>query len=179
MRIRKHRRTLAKNGILSQELINYACENLCLRLSQDSLLSIMEKSNLICRWDVEKDKVLYLVPSMMTAKPEEEISGLISQGSVGPIYIQFHTGYVPYGLFSRFLVLFGQYASHDLSDRPPTLSANAARFFIAKRENYNLTFACFKSVITIHLVHEGKSKDGQETGTICQQVCRLVELGFE
>ena len=183
VRIREHRRTLAKDGILSQELINYACQNLSLKLSQNSLLSIMEKSNLICRWDVEKDKVLFLVPSMMTAKPEEEISGLICQGSVGPIYIQFDTGYVPYGLFSRFLVLFGQYASHDLSARPPKLSANAARFFICKRSNYNLTFACFKSVITIHLVHEsihkGKSEDGQETVTICQQVCRLVQLEFE
>jgi len=179
MRIREHRRTLAKDGILSQELINYACQNLSLSLSQNSLLSIMEKSNLICRWDVQKDKVLILVPSMMTAKPEEEISGLICQGSVGPIYIQFHTGYVPYGLFSRFLVLFGQYASHDLAARPPKLSANAARFFICKRNNYNLTFACFKSVITIHLVHEGKSEDGQETVTICQQVCRFVELEFE
>ena len=180
VRIREHRRTLAKDGILSQELINYASQNLSLKLSQDSLLSIMEKSNLICRWDVEKDKVLFLVPSMMTAKPEEEISGLIGQGSIGPIYIQFHTGYVPYGLFSRFLVLFGQYASHDLSTRPPKLSANAARFFICKRNNYNLTFACFKSVITIHLVHEGKSEDGRETVTICQQVCRLVrEPDFE
>ena len=176
MRIREHRRTLAKDGILSQELINYACQNLGLRLSQNVLLSIMEKSNLICRWDAQNDKVVFLVPSMMTAKPEKEISGLICQGSVGPIYIQFHTGYVPYGLFSRFLVLFGQYASHDLSAQPPKLSANAARFFICKRNSYNLTFACFKSVITIHLVHEGKSEDGQETGIICQQVCRLVEF---
>ena len=176
IRIREHRRTLAKDGILSQELINHACKNLNLELSQNSLLSIMEKSNLICRWNVQKDKVVFLVPSMMTAKPESEISGLICQGSVGPIYIQFHTGYVPYGLFSRFLVLFGQYALHDLSAKPPKLSANAARFFICKRNNYSLTFACFKSVITIHLVHEGKSEDGQETVAICQQICRSVEF---
>lgn len=179
VRIREHRRTLAKDGILSQELINYACQNLSLELSQGSLLSIMEKSNLICRWDIQNGKVVYLVPSMLTAKPEEEISELICQGSVGPIYIKFHTGYVPYGLFSRFLVLFCQYASHDLSARPPKLSANAARFFICKRNNYSLTFASFKSVITIHLVHEEKSEDGQETVAICQQVCRLVESKFE
>ncbi|KAL9970025.1 hypothetical protein ACROYT_G022334 [Oculina patagonica] len=174
MRIREHRRSLAKDGILSEELINYACQNLGLELSQDSLLSIMEKSNLICRWVVQKGKVVYFVPSMLTAKPDEEISGLIGQGSVGPIYIKFHTGYVPYGLFSRFLVLFGQYASHDLSASPPKLFANAARFFIGKKNNYNLTFACFKSVITIHLVHEGKSEDETETAAICEQVCRYV-----
>lgn len=172
MRIREHRRTLAKDGILSEELINYACQNLSLKLSQDALLSIMEKSNLICRWVVRSGKVVYLVPSMLTAKPEEEISGLFGQGSVGPVYIQFYTGYVPYGLFSRFLVLFGQYASQQLSARPPKLFANAARFFIGEKSNYNLTFACFKSVIVIHLVHEGKSEDGKETAAICQQVCR-------
>ena len=176
MQIRAHRRTLAKDGILSQELFNYACQNLGLELSQDSLLSIMEKANLICRWVVEKGKVVYLVPSMLTAKPDEEISELIGQGSVGPIYIKFHTGYVPYGLFSRFLVLFGQYASQELSARPPKLFANAARFFIGKKNNYNLTFACFKSVITIHLVQEGKAENGNETVVICEQICRYVLL---
>lgn len=174
VQIRTHRRTLAKDGILSQELINYACKKHDLKLSPDSLLSIMEKCNLICRWVVHDGKVVYLVPSMLTAKPDEEISGLISQGSIGPIYVKFHTGYVPYGLFSRFVVLFGQYASYELSVRPPKLFANAARFFLGKKNNYSLTIACFKSVITIHLVHEGKSEfeDGKETAAICEQVCR-------
>lgn len=174
VQIRAHRRTLAKDGILSEDLINYAFQNLDLKLSPDSLLSTMEKYNLICRWVRQNGEVVYLVPSMLPAKPDKEISGLITQGSIEPIYVRFHAGYVPHGLFSRFVVLFGQNVSYELSTRLPMHFSNAARFFLGERNNYKLTFACFKSVITIHLVHEGKSEDGKETAAICEQVCRYV-----
>ena len=174
MPIREHRRTLEKDGILSEDLINYTCQNLSLKLSQHTLLSIMEKCNLVCRWDEQSGKVVYLVPSMLTAKPEEEISGLIGQGKLAPIYVKFLSGYVPYGLFCRFLISFGRCISREQPAKPPKPFANAVRFFIDQKSNYNVTLACFKSVITIHLVYEGKSEDEKETASICQRVCRLV-----
>lgn len=134
----------------------------------------MEKSNLICHWNEQNGKVVYLVPSMLTAKPDKDISGLIGQGKLAPIYIKFSSGYVPYGVFCRFLVLFGQQSSPECPATPPKLFANAARFVVGQQSNYNLTLACFKSVITVHLVFEGKSEDGRETASICRHICRLV-----
>ena len=176
MKIREHRQTLARDGILSEDLVAFACQSLGLTLPQTSVLSIMEKSNLVCRWASQNGgKPVYLVPSMLTAKPEEEISGLTDQGPVASVYLTFNTGYIPYGLFSRFLVLFGHWASQEHSARPPKLFANTARFFIGKRSNFSLTFACFKSVIMVHLVNEGKEQEG-EIAAVCQQFCRLVHI---
>ena len=174
MKIRQHRRILAKDGILSKELIEYTCKELKLELSQEMLILIMEKSNLICHWNEQNGKVVYLVPSMLTAKPDEDISVLIGQGKLAPIYIKFSSGYVPYGVFCRFLVLFGQQSSPECPATPPKLFANAARFVVGQQSNYNLTLACFKSVITVHLVFEGKFEDGRETASICRHICRLV-----
>ena len=175
MRIREHRQTLAKEGVLSHELIRYTCQNLGLKDFQESLVSIMEKSNLVCRWSTQDGQTVYLVPSMLTAKPEEEMSGLTDQGSIAPVYLTFNTGYIPYGLFSRLVVLFGQWASHEHSARPPKLFANAARFFIGTKNDFNLTFACFKRVIMVHLVREVKG-EGSEIAAVCRQFCRLVHL---
>ncbi|XP_022793007.1 uncharacterized protein LOC111332016 [Stylophora pistillata] len=174
IQIREKRRILAEDGILSKELINYTCKKLDLQFPQETLLSIMEKCNLICRWNEQNGKEVYLVPSMFTAKPDGEISGLIGQGKLAPIYIQFSSGYVPYGLFCRFLTLFGQQISPKCPATPPKLFANAARFFLGQKSNYNLTIACFKSVIAIHLLFEGKCEVGRETASISKHICRLV-----
>ena len=173
MAIREHRQNLAKRGILSEDLVNSACETLGLKFSKEVLLSIMEKSNLVCRWDAPNGEAIYLVPSVLTAKPEDEISGSSVQGSIAPVYLTFNTGYIPYGFFARFLMLFGQWASREHSAKSPKLFANAARFFIGRQSEFSLMFACFKSVIIVHLVHDGKD-EVRETAAVCQQVCRLV-----
>ena len=175
MVIREHRQNLAKKGILSEDLVSYVCQTLSLKVSKEALLSIMEKSNLVCRWDTPNGEPLYLVPSILTAKPDDEISGLSVQGSIAPVYLTFNTGYIPYGFFARFVVLFGQWASREYSARSPKLFANAARFFIGRQSDFSLMFACFKSVIMVHLVHDGKD-EARETATVCQQVYRLVGL---
>lgn len=179
IQIREKRRILAEDGILSKELINYTCKKLDLQFPQETLLSIMEKCNLICRWNEQNGKEVYLVPSMFTAKPDGEISGLIGQGKLAPIYIQFSSGYVPYGLFCRFLALFGQQISPKCPATPPKLFANAARFFLGQKSNYNLTIACFKSVIAIHLLFEGKCEVGRETASISKHICSVVESVLE
>lgn len=173
MRIREHRQNLAKEGVLAEELVSFACQTLGIDIPKECLLSIMEKSNLVCRWDARNGQPIYLVPSMLKAKPEEEISSLIDGGSIAPVYLTFNTGYVPYGLFARFLVLFDQWASHEQFASSGRPSANAARFFVRKENNFTLMFACLKRVLVVHLVHEGK-EEAQETATICQQLCRLV-----
>ena len=173
MNIRQCRQTLAKNGILSEELVNFACQESDLNLSKESLLSVMEKASLVCRIEVQNGEVVYLVPSMLPATPENEILELIDQYMTAPVYITFNTGYIPYGLFSRFVVLFSDWASKEHSARPPKMSANTARFFIGKKNDYSLTFAFFKSVVMVHVLREGSKEEETEMTAICQQVYRL------
>lgn len=173
MNIRQCRQTLAKKGILSEELVNFACQESDLNLSKESLLSVMEKASLVCRLEVQNGEVVYLVPSMLPATPENEILGLIDQYITAPVYITFSTGYIPYGLFSRFVVLFSDWASKEHSARPPKMSANTARFFIGKKNDYSLTFAFFKSVVMVHVLREGSKEEETEITAICQQVYRL------
>ena len=173
MNIRQCRQTLAKKGILSEELVNFACQESDVNLSKESLLSVMEKASLVCRLEVQNGEVVYLVPSMLPATPENEILGLIDQYMTAPVYITFNTGYIPYGLFSRFVVLFSDWASKEHSARPPKMSANTARFFIGKKNDYGLTFAFFKSVVMVHVLREGSKEEETEMTAICQQVYRL------
>lgn len=173
MAIRQHRQTLAKEGILSEELVSFACQILGLEISKECLLSIMEQVDLVCRWDVPFGKPIFFVPSMLTVQSEPEISKLSTHCSIAPVYLTFNTGYIPYGLFARFLVMFGQWASREHFAKAPKLFANFARFFIGKKSDFNLSFASFKSVIVIHLVHE-VAEEGGKTDAVCQQICRFV-----
>lgn len=172
--IRQHRQTLAKEGILSEELVSSVCQVLGLKISKECLLSIMEQANLVCRWDVPFGKPIFFVPSMLTAQPEQEISKLNAHGSIAPVYLTFNTGYIPYGLFARFLVMFGQWASREHSAKAPKLFANVARFFIGKKSDFTLVFVSFKSVIAIHLVHE-VPEEGGKTAAVCQEICSCIE----
>lgn len=174
MEIRQHRQSLAKKGILSEELVSFACQTLGLAISKESLLSFMEKCDLVCRWDVPNGKPVYFVPSMLTAQPEQEISGISACGSIAPVFVTFNTGYVPYGLFARFLVLFGQWASREHAAKPPRLFANVARFFMGEKSDFSLMFASFKTLIMIHLVYDGKEKS-KETAAVCKQICSRIE----
>ena len=53
------------------------------------------------------------------------------------------------------------------------MSANTARFFIGKKNDYSLTFAFFKSVVMVHVLREGSKEEETEMTAICQQVYRL------
>ena len=176
MRIREHRRMLAKEGILSEELIDYACQNLSLTNVKDLLLSIMEKSNLICKWYFQGSGLVYLVPFMLTAKPQEEISSLMDKGAIGPIYLTLNSGYIPYGLFARLLALFAQWVKQKFSPRQPKLYANVARFFIGEKDDFCVTFVCYKAVVRIELLHEGESDMKGEANVICRDIVRYVVL---
>ena len=66
------RKDLREKGILRRRLLNYACKNQNLDHIKDSLISLMEKFNLICTWPTTKtEDSIILVPCMLTARREE------------------------------------------------------------------------------------------------------------
>ena len=110
--IKRYRRNLKEKGILNVALLNYTCENLNLHDIKKHLILIMRKFNLLC--ESTKDingETEYLVPCMLTRKPEKDLTCDDRKVVCEPVFITFDTEYVPFGLFSRILVLFGQWAA--------------------------------------------------------------------
>ena len=142
------RRALKEEGILDAELLDHACKNLELGHIKESLLFIMKKFNLLCDWKHDINKATYLVPCMLTVKPQEDLMGPVFQGCA-PVYITFDTSYAPFGLFTRLIVVFGEWVAAITSTGKPDLFANAARFVIG--EVTCVAFACSKTVIKVHI----------------------------
>ena len=142
------RQDLQEKGILRSQLLDHACKNLKLFGIKDSLLSIMKRFNLLCECKGERENPIYLVPCMLTTKPVEDLMGPILEGHA-PVYITFNTNYVPAGLFSRLLVLFGKWAASKTSCEQQHLFANGARFVVGNVTC--LSFASSKSVIKVHI----------------------------
>ena len=149
-RIRNLRKKLGNLGVLEQELLDHSCKTLGVTEIKGSLLSIMKKFNLLCEINCKDGSSIYLVPCMLTSKPEDQLKLSISenQGPL-PVYITFNTQYVPSGLFSRLIVLFLTFASRQVTCEQPQLFANFARFFIG--DVTGVEFVCYKRVIKVHI----------------------------
>jgi len=145
--IRSHRKKLKEKGILAKELLDHACREQGLEQVEQSLLFLMEKFNLLFRCPSMDNEEIYLVPCMLTARPGKEIIPTAVDTSSSPMYVTFKTEYVPIGLFSRLVVLFGVWASTKSSCEQQQIFANAARF-VLDGKNF-LGLVCFKSVIKL------------------------------
>ena len=173
--IKRYRRNLKEKGILNVALLNYACENLNLDGIKKHLILIMRKFNLLC--ENTKDingETEYLVPCMLTRKPEKDLTCDDRQVVCEPVFITFDTEYVPFGLFSRILVLFGQWAASRTSCERPQLFANAARFFIAKTTSLSVRFDCFKRVIKIFILKGAEPNPMHNDQQVLLQASRQV-----
>ena len=163
------RQDLQEKGILHSQLLDHACKNLELCDIKDSLLFIMKRFNLLCECKDERNNPIYLVPCMLTTKPVEDLMGPILEGHA-PVYITFNTNYVPAGLFSRLLVLFGKWAASKTSCEQQQLFANGARFFVG-----NVTclgFASSKSVIKVHIWTMDNSNPIESEPVVSSEVSR-------
>ena len=164
------RQDLREKGILDPKLLDHACKTLELSNIKDSLLFIMKKFNLLCECKGEDGKPVYLVPCMLTAKPEEILIPPVVKGPK-PVYVTFDTNYVPTGLFSRLLVLFSEWAASRTSCKQQRLFANAARFVVGK--STCLSLVCNKSVIKVHIWEMNPNADPVHTAPkICSEVFR-------
>ena len=135
----------------------------------------MEKFNLLC--ENKKDsagETEYLVPCMLTRKPEKHLQCHDLQVVCKPVFITFDTNYVPFGLFPRILLLFGQWAASRTSCERPQLFANAARFFIAKTTSLSVRFDCFKRVIKIFILKGTEPNPMHNNQQVLLQASRQV-----
>ena len=160
--LRRYRKLLAEEGVLHEHLINYTCKKRNLSLIKDSLISLMDKFNLICKWpeNTEETKTgesQILVPCMLTTYYKEKGEN-DEAGDVSAIYLTFCTKYVPSGLFCRLVVLFGKNLQFK---NTRSLCANEAKIAL-DNENHVLQLLCYKAVIKLQIFADHGSIPPQE-----------------
>ena len=143
--IKRDREKLAEEGILSRRIIDHTCEYNSLEVIKASLVSLMDKFNIICKWPEraqETEESRFLVPCMLTTYSEENRADEMDYPA--PLYLTFKTKCVPSGLFCRLLVLFGG------NLRYAKLYANEAKFSLDD-ENHVLQLMCYRTVVKLHI----------------------------
>ena len=186
---------LQTEGILEEELLHHVWEKLSFdKETTEHLLEIMEKFSLLCSWPPSEASggKQYLMPSMLTTYPPEDIMRLVEAASaqIPPLFVQFESGVVPPGLFPRLVLLFLQWGKENrLNPAKPLLYHNFARCFISEDTSQSVVLLCLSSSIKV-AVHRGN--DIQESGAECLQstisgsvevfagsVCRQLKLILE
>ena len=186
---------LQTKGILEKKLLHHVWETLSFdEETTESLLKILEKFSLLCSWPTSDASCgeQYLMPSMLTTYPPEDIMRLVEAASaqIPPLFVKFESGLVPPGLFPRLVLLFLQWGKENrLNPVKPLLYHNFARCFISEDPSQSVILRCLSSSIEV-VVHRGN--DTQESGAECLQsmmsgsvdvfvgsVCRQLEFILE
>lgn len=156
--LRRDRKKLKEGGILSRKLLDHACRNQNLDPIKESLISLMEKFNLIFEWPAtETEDSLILVPCVLTSKGEGgDTKEEMTSTSTAPVYLAFNeTNYVPSALFCQLVVLFGKMLSLKYT-RDYRLHANEASFPL-DADGHSLLLVCYKTVIKVCIKGPGDS----------------------
>ena len=156
--LRRDRKKLKEGGILSRKLLDHACRNQNLDPIKESLISLMEKFNLIFEWPAtETEDSLILVPCVLTSKGEgADTKEEMTSTSTAPVYLTFNeTNYVPSALFCQLVVLFGKMLSLKYT-RDYRLHANEASFPL-DADGHSLLLVCYKTVIKVCIKGPGDS----------------------
>ena len=150
---------LEDTGILSKDLTERVFKQFCLQdaVKQD-ILELMEHFGLIAEISTSPTNVMYFVPAQVKAKDEPLRSLEPSCSDPTPLYIDFHTGFVPHGLFAQIVCRSICWVSKMVNlETEPTcdvqLCQNEARLFIIRRDSSHcLKLICKKRYIKIVLL---------------------------
>ena len=156
--LRRDREKLKDEGTLSSKLLDHACLNQNLGPIKETLISLMEKFNLIFQWPAtETEDSLILVPCVLTSKGEGgDAKEEMTSTSTAPVYLTFNeTNYVPSALFCQLVVLFGKMLSLKFA-RDYRLHANEASFPL-DADGHSLSLVCYKTVIKVCIKGPGDS----------------------
>ena len=170
---------LEKNGVLDEKLLDHAWRDLLDKQEptyKSSLISIMERFNLLCPWPSDETTKQYLVPSMLMSPPTKDILKHLACVRVPSLFVAFDSGRVPPGLFSRLLLLFYRLCQEEWkSEIDPELFNNFAMFHILPDRAISLVFMLHSSSIEI-VFHDGKDVGDLYTSrTIYLQLKCLLE----
>ena len=170
---------LEKNGVLDEKLLDHAWRDLLDKQEptyKSSLISIMERFNLLCPWPSDGTNKQYLVPSMLMSPPTEDVLNHLDCVRIPSLFVAFDSGRVPPGLFSRLLLRFYLLCQEEWkSEIDPELFKDFAMFHILPERAISLVFMLHSSSIEI-VFHSGKDAGDLNTSrTIYSQLKCVLE----
>ena len=157
---------LQDTGILDERLLDHKWKSVIDMYSKEtcgSLIAIMERFSLLCPWPPEGKHKQYLVPSMLTSPPTDDLVELLSSVRIPSLFVKFELGRVPPGLFTRLVLQFYQWCNEEWKSQiQPQLFRNFARFHILPDQGMSVIILCHSSSIEIAL-HYGSDFSGSMT----------------
>ena len=134
---------LENDGILNGKLIEIVWGSLVNNKTKESLIAIMEKFSLLCHLpSQDKEKQLYLVPSMLMSLSEDDANELLADAPICPLFVRFRhpsgseIEYVqmPLGFFQRLVVKFLNWCIHqEFTPLYEDMYQNFAGFLFARK----------------------------------------------
>jgi hypothetical protein len=117
---------LENHGILDQGLIDHVWEN---ETTANSLLLIMERFSLLCRWKRSNATDIFLVPSMLMNANVKDADALLSdQKTSKTLVVCFRSAHLPLGIFPRLLVIIAKTCNEKWpNSRQPKFCHNFCR----------------------------------------------------
>jgi hypothetical protein len=98
-------RRLEDEGILDRALVEHVWSALVDDQNTiDSLLLIMERFSLLCRWKCPDETQVFLVPAMLVNSDAKAADNLLSNQKLLPLVVRFNGAHLPLGIFPRLLV---------------------------------------------------------------------------
>ena len=140
-------------GTLKMELVDYVFSKFCKqnRIKED-ILNMMEQFGLIVNFTPSPGDELYFVPCQLKTPPACfcQVEPLPSDPC--PLYLRFHGGFVPHGLFNQLVSQCTRWCSKSGYHQKPHFFDRASRFFIEKEPFHQLIILCKKRAIKIILM---------------------------
>ncbi|XP_031567289.1 uncharacterized protein LOC116302196 [Actinia tenebrosa] len=174
---------LEEKGVLDRALVEHVWKGLVdERNTIDSLLLIMEKFSLICRWNTSEGEEVYLVPCMLcNSEKREDIAKCLEHEKSSTMVIRFNTSHVSLGIFPRLFVAIAEELKKIWPNlEKPELHKNFCRIFeIGKERNLDICIiqSSFQTIcVTVCNI---QNIDGQQVTEFCQDFRKLLDQIFD
>ena len=119
-----------------------------------------------------------MVPAQLNSPPEELQKDDDLSLSLAPLYITFDQGYLPHGLFSWFVCRCIQTCPVIGCAQMPRLYRNLARFFVGKRNEFDLILSCGKRYIKVSLKQMDSARYEQEANEAGEKEQHFGECSY-
>ncbi|XP_031551165.1 uncharacterized protein LOC116288505 [Actinia tenebrosa] len=173
---------LEEEGVMERALVEHVWKGLVDEQNTiDSLVLIMEKFSLICRWNTSEGEEVYLVPCMLcNSEKREDIAMCLRHQKSSTMVIRFNTSHVSLGIFPRLFVAIAAEAKKRWPKlRQPKLYKNFYRIFDIGKERKLDIFVIQSSIRTISVtVSNQQNIDGQHVTEFCQHFRKLLDQIF-
>ncbi|XP_020898354.1 uncharacterized protein LOC110237116 isoform X2 [Exaiptasia diaphana] len=167
---------LENKGVLDVSLLEYVWREIADdKHAIDSLLVIMEKFSLVCRWKIDDKEDVFLVPAMLMNSSAQDIAELLKD-QMPPLIVYFPSSHLPLGIFPRVQVLFAELCNRKWpSSRPPKFFHNFCRFFsIGEDESFDLVLTSDIRTILIGVINNNEADD-QKISDFCQEIIGFLK----